>query len=111
MQYKAKQLLKQLNKQDITKYEATDEALELMEEYDLETGEINMVDDESITSIIKNEVNGYEYDWQRVACFLGGVSSLNPPYGFMLDGYGNLKEITFDDIVLWIETIAEYEEQ
>lgn len=109
MQYKAKQLLKQLNKQDITKYEATDKALELMKEYDIETGEINMVDDEDINNIIKNDINNYEYDWQRVACFLGGVDSLNPPYGFMLNGYGNLKEITFNDIVMWVETIAQYD--
>ena len=104
MQDKAKQLLKILNRCDISKYSATDEALELMQEYDMETGAINMIDDDSIDELIKNEVDAG--GWQRVACFLGGIKTLNTPFGYKLDGYGNLDEITFDDIRLYIEEIA-----
>lgn len=104
MQDKAKQLLEILNRPDISKYSVTDEALELMQEYDTETGDINMIDDESIDELIKNEVDAG--GWQRVACFLGGIKSLNAPFGYRLNAYGNLDEITFDDIRLYIEEIA-----
>ena len=38
LQDKAKAIAKQLNKNDITRYDATDDALDLMHEYDYETG-------------------------------------------------------------------------
>ena len=104
MQDKAKQLFDKLNTEGIEKYNHTDEALELMQEYDLETGAINMIDDDTIDQYIEYEAK--ESGWQRVACFLAKISSINAPYGYKLNGYGNLEEITFDDIKMYIEEIA-----
>ena len=106
LQDRAKAIAKQLNKKDLTRFDAVDDALELMHEYDYETGCIMMVDDEQINNIIENDIK--EYDWQRVACFLAKIDSLNAAYGYCLDGYGNLKELTFDDIKMYIDEIINY---
>ena len=106
LQDRAKAIAKQLNKNDITKYDATDDALELMHEYDYKTGCIMLVDDEQIDEIIKNDIK--QYGWQRVACFLANCDTLDAPYGYRLDAYGNLREITFKDIKMYIDEIINY---
>ena len=106
MQDKAKQLLQKLNAEGLEKYDYIDDALDLMHEYDYETGFIMMVDSESIDNIIKHDIK--EYGWQRVACFLAKVDSIDAPYGYYLNGYGNLCELTFDDIKIYLSDIANY---
>lgn len=106
LQDKAKQLSQKLNAEGVEKYDYTDEALELLQEYDAETNNINIVDDDGINQYIEYDLKNY--GWQRVACFLAKVDSLNAPYGYRLDGYGNLCELTFDDIKMYIDEIINY---
>ena len=106
MQDKAKYLLNRLNNDGLDKYNYIDDALDLLHEYDYETGCIMLVDDDSINSIIKNDIE--DYGWQRVACFLAKIDSIEAPYGYYLNGYGNLCELNFDDIKMYLSDIANY---
>lgn len=100
---KAKELLKKLNIDSIKKYEYTDEALELIKDYDIEYGlYCDFADDETINQIIRKEID--DNDWQRVACFLADAE-LNPPYGHRIDAYGNLQNVDLSDIKCWLEDI------
>lgn len=99
----AKKLLKQLNEPGLKRYEHTDEALELIREHNYEYGDFDIVDDSEIEYIIQSEMQ--KGGWERICFFLSGAS-VNAPYGHKLDGYGNLADIEFDDIIFWLEEIA-----
>lgn len=99
----AKKLLAQLHEQGLKRYEHTDEALELIRQYDCEYGNFDIVDDSEIEYIIQSEMQ--KGGWERI-CFFLSDASVNAPYGHRLDGYGNLVDIEFDDIKYWLEEIA-----
>jgi hypothetical protein len=99
----AKKLLKQLNAPTIKRYEHTDDALELIREFDCENGNFDIVDDSEIEYIVESEMK--KGGWERVYFFLSGAS-VNAPYGHRIDAYGNLADIEFDDIKFWLEEIA-----
>ena len=95
----AKKILNILQNKKSDWYNYTDRALEIINEYD-DYGEF--FDEEIFDELVKREA---EQGAQRVMCFLADCNSLNPPYGWMLDGYGNAKEVHLNDIILKLDDI------
>lgn len=55
----------------------------------------NIIDDETINNIIKNEIN--ENGWESVHNKLSQISSTNEKYYFV-DGYDNFRNLRIEDI-------------
>ena len=91
----AKKLLEKLNGEKW--WEATDEALAFVREHD-QYGEF--IDEYELDEMVKHEA---EQGTTRVMCFLGKCESLCPPYGWRINGYGNVEETTLDDLKMFLE--------
>lgn len=91
----AKKLLEKLNGEKW--WEATDEALAFVREHD-QYGEF--IDEYELDEMVKREA---EQGAMRVMCFLGACESLCPPYGWRINGYGNVEETTLDDLKIFLE--------
>lgn len=79
-------------------YEYIDEAFDFVMEYKDEFGGdfgINRLYEEELDEIAQRELNNY--GWERLKHLFFEASG-NPPYGWRLDGYGNVCDITKDDI-------------
>lgn len=68
----------------------------------------NFIDTDFLDELVQNRMsNG---GWQGVACMLDGIDYLNDDY-YIMDGYGNMQEITINDIECVISDILNsYEE-
>lgn len=86
-----KTLLKGLKNSDLGYNVIIGELYNITEEYGLEWMMDNVISEETIDYLIQDrmEVGG----WQSVACLLAKVEYLQDSY-YMLDGYGNIEDIT-----------------
>ncbi len=64
----------------------------------------NIIDDETINNIVKNEID--ENGWESVHNKLSQISSTNENYYFV-DGYGNFRNLRIEDINNVIDEIKE----
>lgn len=94
----AKELLKKLESEDWYKEDYTEKALSLIYQYD-ETGEF--MDEEMLDEYVKHEAEGGAV---RLMFFLGQAEP-NAPFGYKLDGYGNLRNVERGDLEIALEDI------
>ena len=80
-----------------------EDIIEFLYNYQLDKGaEFEIVNSVDLDSIVQDTV---KYGWQRVACFLAGIDSMNEDY-YRIDGYGNVKNITENDLECWLYDIV-----
>lgn len=97
----AKKVLKQLKSEGLERYDATDEAIEIIKQYNEYA---DFIDEDMLDEMIRHELeNGGA---ERVMYFLADAD-VNPPYGWRIDGYGNLVNVEFDDIITYLEETIE----
>lgn len=101
---RAKELLKILKGNGLQKYDVTDEAMNIIAQY---AEYSDFIDEYMLDEYTKNELEtgGAE----RLMYFLAQAEP-NAPYGYMLDGYGNLRNVELDDIVMALEDVINNEE-
>lgn len=96
----AKELLKALNSKDWYMGNTTDEAIAFIREHD---DYCDLLDEYELDEMAKREAeNGGAV---RVWCFLNGIQSFNSDLGFILDGYGNARNATLEDLQMKLEDI------
>lgn len=93
----AKELLEALKSEKWYETDADEQALAFVREHD-EQGEF--VDEYELDEMVKHEA---EQGALRVMCFLGKCESLNPLYGWRVNGYGNIEETTLDNLKIFLE--------
>ena len=94
----AKELLKKLESEDWYKEDYTDKALSLIYQYD-ETGEF--MNEEMLDEYVKHEAEGGAV---RLMFFLAQAEP-SAPFGYKLDGYGNLRNVERSDLEMALEDI------
>ena len=96
----AKELLKALNSKDWYMGNTTDEARDFI----IELGDYcDYMDDYLLDEMAKREAE--EGGASRVWHFLNGIDSFNDSLGYTLDGYGNARNVTIDDLRYDLEEI------
>jgi len=94
-----KNLLKEHNED-----EAINEMMELAIEYGLEELLDNIIPTEEIDYILESRLKNS--GWQGVACLLAKVNCLNDNY-YLINGYGNLEEISIDHLEMILEELED----
>lgn len=84
--------------------EAIPALIDFCNENGLEEMVSDFIDTDYLDEYVQHEAEG---GWQRVACFLAKVECLNDDW-YILDGYGNLKEIERVDLDCIIDDILSY---
>ena len=84
--------------------ELVEELIDLAYEYELDYLVEDIISTEDIDYFI--EVRLKSGGWQGVACCLAKINYINDDY-YEIDGYGNLKEFTFDDAKKLLDYIEE----
>ena len=84
--------------------ELVEELIDLAYEYELDYLVEDIISTEDIDYFI--EVRLKSGGWQGVACCLAKINHINDDY-YEIDGYGNLKEFTFDDAKKLLDYIEE----
>ena len=84
--------------------ELVGELIDLAYEYELDYLVEDIISTEDIDYFI--EVRLKSGGWQGVACCLAKINYINDDY-YEIDGYGNLKEFTFDDAKKLLDYIEE----
>ena len=83
-----------------------DQAMQFLLDYDAEIGELGIVDEDYINEIVEDEAK--KWGWQRVACFLNGITNAMHEDFYRIDGYGNAQVISASTIEMWLDDIAGY---
>lgn len=94
----AKRLLKILKSDDWYKEDYTDQALDIIREYDEYN---NFIDEEILDEMVKQEAKSGAV---RLMFFLAKAEP-SPVYGWMVDGYGNIDNVKLEDIIVKLEDI------
>ena len=81
-----------------------DEAMQLCLDYDAETGDLGIVDEDYMNEMVEEQAK--KWGWQRVACFLQGVQCNLIQEFYRIDGYGNAETITYNTLECWLDDIA-----
>ena len=84
--------------------ELVEELIDLAYEYELDYLVEDIISTEDIDYFIEKRLESG--GWQGVACCLAKINYLNDDY-YEIDGYGNLKEITFNDAKKLLDYIEE----
>lgn len=93
----AKQLLATLKSDKWYETDADEQALAFVREHDEQW---EFIDEDELDEMVKNEA---QQGALRVMCFLSKCESLNPLYGWRVNGYGNIEETTLDDLKIFLE--------
>lgn len=96
----AKELLKALNSKEWYTGNTTDEAINFICEHD---DYCDYMDEYILDEMVKREAE--EGGASRVWHFLNGIDSFNDSLGYTLDGYGNARNVTIDDLRSDLEEI------
>ena len=84
--------------------ELVEELIDLAYEYELDYLVEDIISTEDIDYFIEKRLESG--GWQGVACCLAKINYLNDDY-YEIDGYGNLKEFTFNDAKKLLDYIEE----
>ena len=84
--------------------ELVEELIDLAYEYELDYLVEDIISTEDIDYFIERRLESG--GWQGVACCLAKINYLNDDY-YEIDGYGNLKEFTFNDAKKLLDYIEE----
>ena len=84
--------------------ELVGELIDLAYEYELDYLVEDIISTEDIDYFIRKRLESG--GWQGVACCLAKINYLNDDY-YEIDGYGNLKEFTFNDAKKLLDYIEE----
>ena len=84
--------------------ELVEELIDLAYEYELDYLVEDIISTEDIDYFIEKRLESG--GWQGVACCLAKINYMNDDY-YEIDGYGNLKEFTFDDAKKLLDYIEE----
>ena len=84
--------------------ELVEELIDLAYEYELDYLVEDIISTEDIDYFIEKRLESS--GWQGVACCLAKINYLNDDY-YEIDGYGNLKEFTFNDAKKLLDYIEE----
>ena len=84
--------------------ELVEELIDLAYEYELDYLVEDIISTEDIDYFIEKRLESG--GWQGVACCLAKINYINDDY-YEIDGYGNLKEFTFDDAKKLLDYIEE----
>jgi hypothetical protein len=84
--------------------ELVSELIDLAYEYELDYLVEDIISTEDIDYFIEKRLKSG--GWQGVACCLAKINYLNDDY-YEIDGYGNLKEFTFNDAKKLLDYIEE----
>lgn len=97
----AKKILKQLKSEGLERYDVTDEAINIIKQYNEYA---DFIDEDMLDDMTLREAESGGF--QRVKCFLEDAD-INCPYGWRIDGYGNATNVEFSDIIMYLEEIIE----
>ena len=96
----AKKVLKELKGDKWYLGDTTDRAIEIIREFD---SYHELLDEDELDEMAVRQAN--EGGAVRVWCFLNGISSWNSDMGYILDGYGNARNCTQNDLIMALEDL------
>lgn len=97
----AKKILEQLKSEGLERYDVTDEAIDIIKQYN---DYADFIDEDMLDEMTRQEAESGGA--QRVMYFLANAD-VNPPYGWRIDAYGNATNVEFDDIIMYLEETIE----